>query len=424
MTWNRIKFIESIESTFVQIFKRIDEIAYDNQARVLRAFQRAKVSEAHLAPSTGYGYDCLGRDGLEGVYADVFGAEAALVRPQLISGTHAIATALFGLLRPGDHFVSITGEPYDTLTPIIGQKIQATGSLKEFGVTYEAVPLLDGWTPDKEAIIAVLQTQPRLIAIQRSRGYANRPSFTVKQIEELITLVKTISPETICFVDNCYGEFVESEEPTHVGADIMAGSLIKNPGGGLAKTGGYLVGEVGLIEACAARLTAPGIGAQVGPNPSGYTDFFQGLFMAPHTVAQAVKGAHFTAKAVEHFGLDASPHSGEVRTDLVQSVTFHDAKRMIAFCQAIQHASPINAHVTPYPGYMPGYEDDVIMAAGTFIQGASLELTADGPIRAPYTAFIQGGLTYEHVKYAICSALETCLEKGTLQQKEPAKGLS
>ena len=389
----------------------IDEVVDYNTAKVLGAFQKNKVSDAHFNPSTGYGYDDLGRDTLERIYADVFHAEAALVRPQIISGTHAISTCLFGVLRPGDELVYITGKPYDTLEEIVGIRGSGVGSLREYQIGYQSVALTEEGQVDYEAVANAIKPSTRMIGIQRSKGYDTRPSFTVAQIKEMIQFVKTIKPDVVVFVDNCYGEFVEEMEPTDVGADLMAGSLIKNPGGGLAKTGGYIAGRADLVERCAYRLTSPGIGAEAGASLYSLLEMYQGFFLAPHVVGQSLKGALFTAAMLEQWGFNPTPSWQEPRTDLIQAVQFHDRDKMVAFCQEIQFASPVNSHVTPYPAYMPGYEDDVIMAAGTFIQGASIELTADGPLRPPYTAFVQGGLTYSHVKIAICAAIDRLIEK-------------
>ncbi|WP_335871763.1 methionine gamma-lyase family protein [Bacillus sp. 2205SS5-2] len=389
-----------------------DRRAENNQFRVLTSFQQHKVSDAHFIPSTGYGYDDSGRDTLESIYADVFGGEAGLVRPQIISGTHAISIALFGVLRPNDELLYITGKPYDTLEEIVGSRGSGVGSLKEFGISYQDVSLTGEGKVDFAAVKQAITSRTKMIGIQRSKGYANRPSFTVSEIEEMILFVKDVHPDVVVFVDNCYGEFVEEQEPCHVGADLIAGSLIKNPGGGLAKTGGYIVGKKKWVEACSYRMTSPGIGAEAGASLYSLQEMYQGFFQAPHVVAQALKGAIFTAAMLEELGLNTNPSWQARRTDLIQSVQFDDKDKMIAFCQAIQFASPINSHFTPYPNYMPGYEDDVIMAAGTFIQGASIELSADGPIRPPYVAYVQGGLTYSHVKLAICLSVNELIEKG------------
>ncbi len=385
--------------------KRIEEIALINQNRVMESFSAHQVADFHFTPSTGYGYDDAGRDTLEKIYADVFGAEAGLVRSQIVSGTHAIAIALFGVLRPGDELLYITGTPYDTLEEIVGIRGNSSGSLKDFNIEYQKVDLKNN-AMDKDAIKAAVSSKTKMIGIQRSKGYGDRPSLCIEEIEDVIAFVKSIKPDVVVFVDNCYGEFVETREPCHVGADLIAGSLIKNPGGGIAKTGGYLVGRADLVELASYRLAAPGIGAEGGASLHTLLDMYQGFFLAPHVVAQSVKGAIYTAALLEEVGMKTEPASNEIRTDLIQAVHFKTADQMVSFCQAIQHASPVNAHVTPTPSYMPGYADDVIMAAGTFVQGASIELTADGPLRPPYAAYVQGGLTYEHVKLAVTKAVE------------------
>lgn len=384
----------------------VDARAFYNQQKVLAAFRNHQVSDFHLHPSTGYGYDDEGRDNLERVYAEVFGAEAAIVRQQIISGTHAITLSLFGVLRPGDELLYITGKPYDTLQSIVDGGEKDTGSLKDYKIGYSHVDLIDNQDIDWEGVQAQVTEKTKMIAIQRSKGYATRPSFTIAAIADMVKKIREIAPQAVIFVDNCYGEFVEELEPTEVGVDLMAGSLIKNPGGGFAKIGGYIAGRADLVEKCAYRMTSPGIGAEAGASLNTLADFYQGFFMAPHTVAQSLKGAIFTSAMLEEIGMTTAPHYRDSRTDLIQSVSFQTAEQMIAFCREIQAASPINAHFAPEPAYMPGYEDDVIMAAGTFVQGSSIELTADGPIRPPYTAFVQGGLTYEHVKYAICVAVQ------------------
>ncbi|AUO14529.1 aminotransferase class I/II-fold pyridoxal phosphate-dependent enzyme [Priestia megaterium] len=405
---------EKVEKQIKPVHEKIDERIEANQFRVLQSFQQNRVSDSHFNPTTGYGYDDLGRDTLEKVYADVFGTEACLVRPQIISGTHAIGISLFGVLRPGDELLYITGKPYDTLEEIVGIRGSGVGSLKEYNISYKSVDLTGQGQVDFQEVKASIHEHTKMIGIQRSKGYGIRPSFTVAQIKEMISFVKSIKPDVIVFVDNCYGEFVETIEPTHVGADLMAGSLIKNPGGGLAKIGGYIAGRKDLVEACSYRMTTPGIGAEAGATLYSLQEMYQGFFLAPHVVGQALKGAVFSSAMFEELGMQSEPKWNSERTDLIQSVQFDDRDKMVSFCQAIQFASPINSHVTAYPAYMPGYEDDVIMAAGTFIQGASLELTADGPIRPPYVAYVQGGLTYAHVKVAICMAVDQMLTKELL----------
>jgi len=406
--------VVEVEKQIKPIHEKIEERIDHNQFRVLNSFQHYKVSDSHFIPSTGYGYDDFGRDTLENIYAEVFGGEKGLVRTQIISGTHAISIALFGVLRPGDELLYITGKPYDTLEEIVGLRGNGSGSLKEFGISYNSVDLHDDGSVDYQAVAKAMKSNTKMVGIQRSKGYATRPSFTISEIEEMIRFVKGINSDVVVFVDNCYGEFVEELEPCHVGADLMAGSLIKNPGGGLVKTGGYIVGKQKWVEACSYRMTSPGIGAEAGASLYSLQEMYQGFFLAPHVVGQALKGAVFTAAMLERLGMNSYPKWNSKRTDLIQSVQFDDRNKMVAFCQAIQFASPINSHVTPYPAYMPGYEDDVIMAAGTFIQGASIELTADGPTRPPYVAYVQGGLTYSHVKMAICIALNSLLEKELL----------
>jgi cystathionine beta-lyase family protein involved in aluminum resistance len=411
---NLKSLVKKVEADINDIHKKIDERSESNQFSVLKAFQKHRVSDSHFIPSTGYGYDDAGRDTLESIYADVFGGEAGLVRPQIISGTHAISIALFGILRPGDELVYITGKPYDTLEEIVGIRGEGTGSLKDFQIAYQSVDLNESGKVDFEEVARTISSRTKMVGIQRSKGYANRPSFTIEEIREMIDFIKEINPEIVVFVDNCYGEFVEEKEPCHVGADLMAGSLIKNPGGGLAKTGGYIVGKRVYVEACSFRMTSPGIGAEAGASLYSLQEMYQGFFLAPHVVAQSLKGAVFTSALLTELGMDTNPSPHETRTDLIQSVQFNDREKMIAFCQAIQFASPINSHFTPYPNYMPGYEDDVIMAAGTFIQGSSIELSADGPIRPPYVAYVQGGLTYSHVKIAVCTAVDHLIEKGLI----------
>ncbi|EUJ24812.1 aluminum resistance protein [Listeria grandensis FSL F6-0971] len=399
----------------LHVFQKDSElIAEENQWKVMQAFQKNRVSDFHFTPSTGYGYDDDGRDTLERVYADVFKAEAALVRPQIISGTHAISTALFGVLRPGDDLLYMTGAPYDTLEEIVGIRGSGKGSLKEYQIGYDMVPLLADGSVDFELVRTKVKSTTKMIGIQRSRGYADRPSFTIAKMKEMIAFVRELKSDVIVFVDNCYGEFVEVMEPIEVGADLIAGSLIKNPGGGLAKTGGYIAGRADLVELCAYRLTTPGIGAEAGASLYSLLEMYQGFFLAPHVVSQAIKGARFTAGILGAFQIQTDPSWDAPRTDLIQSVSFHSREKMVAFAQAIQAASPINAHVVPEGAYMPGYENDVIMAAGTFIQGASLELTADGPIREPYQLYVQGGLTYEHVKLAVLVATSRLVEQNLL----------
>ncbi|XKE93468.1 methionine gamma-lyase family protein [Metaplanococcus flavidus] len=409
-----LNYIKQIEQKIQTQLSHADDTALLNQQKVLQAFHSQKVSDHHFNPSTGYGYDDEGRDTLEKVYAEVFKAEAALVRAQIISGTHAITISLFGILRPGDELLYITGKPYDTLESIVSGGDKDTGSLRDFGIGYSHIDLDSNNQPDWNKIKEAVTDKTKVFGIQRSRGYDTRPSFTVDEIEAMIEKVRGIKKDAIVFVDNCYGEFVEMREPIEAGADLIAGSLIKNPGGGLAKIGGYIAGRHDLVEKCAYRMTSPGIGGEAGASLNTLPDMYQGFFMAPHIVSQALKGAIFTAALLEESGMATTPHYKDKRTDLIQSVSFETAEQMIAFCRTIQANSPVNAQFLPEAAYMPGYEDDVIMAAGTFVQGSSIELTADGPIRPPYTAFIQGGLTYEHVRIAVVNAVEDLRKKQLL----------
>ncbi|TFE03405.1 methionine gamma-lyase family protein [Jeotgalibacillus sp. R-1-5s-1] len=409
------KWIRNAEEKISPVHLAIEKRAEHNQEKVLNAFLKNKISDSHFIPTTGYGYDDQGRDALEAVYADVFGAEAALVRPQIISGTHAISIALFGVLRPGDELLYITGKPYDTLEEIIGIRGTDNGSLKDFGIHYNQVDLTSDGNIDLKKVMTSIRPETKMIGIQRSKGYAVRPSFTIKNIREAVSQIKEAYPDVVIFVDNCYGEFVETEEPCAAGADLIAGSLIKNPGGGLAKTGGYLAGTNELIKQCSYRMTSPGIGAEAGASLYSLQEMYQGFFLAPHVVSQALKGAVFTSALLEEAGMTTTPSWNEYRTDLIQAVEFGDRGRMIAFCQAIQAASPVNAQFAPQADYMPGYEDDVIMAAGTFIQGSSIELSADGPLRPPYAAYVQGGLTYEHVKIAVSRALQSLIAQDLIK---------
>ena len=405
--------VSKVEETLTPLFKEIEETAYINQEKVLNAFHHVKASENDLVGSKGYGYYDFGRDHLEEIYAHTFKAEDALVRPQIISGTHAITLALQSTLKYGDELMYITGSPYDTLLEVIGVNGNGIESLKEHGVTYKEVALKDGMI-DVETVLNTISKQTKVIAIQRSKGYGQRPSITVDEIETAISQIKQRYPNVIIFVDNCYGEFVERREPIEVGADLIAGSLIKNPGGGLAKIGGYIAGRKDLIERCGYRLTAPGIGKEAGASLFSLQEMYQGFFLAPHVVSQSLKGSLFTSLLLEKMNMNTVPKYDVKRTDLIQNVQFDKKEQMIAFCQSIQHASPINAHFSPEPSYMPGYEDDVIMAAGTFVQGSSIELSADGPIRPPYEAYVQGGLTYEHVKIAVTRAVMNLKEQNLI----------
>ncbi|WP_374707015.1 aminotransferase class I/II-fold pyridoxal phosphate-dependent enzyme [Paenibacillus sp. J31TS4] len=406
--------IASAERVIEEKKREREAIVDENQWKVIRAFQRHRVSDYHFASSTGYGYNDRGREVLDEVYADVFGAEAGLVRPHFVSGTHTIGIALFGLLRPGDHLLYITGRPYDTLHKVIGKPGDGTGSLQDWGIEYSEADLRPDGSPDWDGIRQAMKPNTRVIGIQRSRGYDWRPSFTIRQIEEMVTFVKSLRPDVLVFVDNCYGEFTELKEPTEVGVDLMAGSLIKNPGGGLAASGGYIVGTKACVEQAAFRLTAPGIGAEVGAMLGTTRSLYQGLFLAPHLVGQALLGAMLASAVFEQLGFQTSPAWNAERTDLIQAIRFTEADHLVAFVQGIQKASAVDAHVVPEPWDMPGYEHPVIMAAGTFIQGGSLELSADAPIREPYIAYMQGGLTYSHVKLGILHALDELRSRGFL----------
>ena len=410
---NVLAFSETILSDLKDRFAAIDAIAEANQLKVIAAMQKNRVAANHFNLSTGYGYDDEGRDTLERVYADCFGAEAALVRPQITCGTHALALALGANLLPGDELLSPVGGPYDTLEEVIGIR-ESVGSLKEYGVSYRQVDLLPDGSFDTDKICTAISNKTKLITIQRSKGYATRPSFSVAQIGELIALCKQCKPDVICMVDNCYGEFTELIEPVNVGADLMVGSLIKNPGGGLAPTGGYICGRADLIERCARQLTAPGLGREVGANLGLLTQFYQGFFLAPTVVASAVKGAVFAANCYEKLGFHVIPGASEVRHDIIQAVELGSREGMIAFCKGIQAAAPVDSYVTPEPAPMPGYDSDVIMAAGAFVQGSSIELSADGPTRPPYAVYFQGGLTWYHAKLGILMSLQKMLEAGLI----------
>ena len=385
-------------------FEKIDKITEYNQLKVLKAMQKNKVSDVHFCATTGYGYNDLGRDTLESVYADVFHTQTALVRPQLVCGTHALSIALSGNLRPGDELLSPVGKPYDSLEEVIGIR-PSKGSLSEYGVKYRQVDLLSDGSFDYDSIKKAINEKTKLITIQRSKGYATRPTFSVSQIGELIKFVKSIKPDVICMVDNCYGEFVETIEPSDVGADMCVGSLIKNPGGGLAPIGGYIVGTNECIENCAARLTCPGLGKEVGATLGINQQLFQGFFMASQTVNGALKGAIFAANIYEKLGFECFPDSKCERHDIIQAITLKSAPAVISFCKGIQAAAPVDSFVTPEPWAMPGYNSDVIMAAGAFVQGSSIELSADAPICEPYSVFFQGGLTWNHAKFGIIRSL-------------------
>lgn len=408
-----LKLVSEAEESIKEQFKHIENICEINQLRVMKAFADNRVSDSHFVATTGYGYDDLGRDTLDRVYADIMGAEDALVRHNFISGTHTISTALFAVLRPNDILVSITGKPYDTLEEVIGIQGEAgNGSLKDFGVKYVQIDLKHDGTPDLEQIkFTLTHMNVKAVTIQRSKGYGWRPTYSAKDIGALIEFVKEISPETICIVDNCYGEFVETEEPTAYGADLIAGSLIKNPGGGLAPTGGYIAGKQKYVELCAYRLTSVGIGKEAGASLGFNRQMYQGLFMAPHVVSQALKAAVLCSAVFEKLGFEVDPKPNEIRHDIIQSIKFGDPDKVTAFCQGIQKGAPVDSFVTPEPWDMPGYSSQVIMAAGAFVQGASIELSADAPIKPPYIAYMQGGLTYESAKLGIMVAADKMLRK-------------
>lgn len=406
-----LEFGTQIEEHLKERFEEIDKRAEFNQMKVIKAMQDNRVSDIHFAATTGYGYNDLGRDTLEAVYASAFHGESALVRPQLTCGTHALAVALASNLRPGDELLSPVGKPYDTLEEVIGIR-DSIGSLKEYGVSYRQVDLLPDGSFDFENIRKAINEKTKLVTIQRSKGYATRPTLSVARIGKLISFIKSIKPEVICMVDNCYGEFVETIEPTDVGADMIVGSLIKNPGGGLAPIGGYIVGRKDCIERAAYRLSAPGLGKEVGASLGLNQSFYQGFFLAPIVVAGALKGAVFAANIYEKLGFDVIPNGTESRHDIIQAITFGKPEGVIAFCQGIQAAAPVDSYVAPEPWDMPGYDAPVIMAAGAFVQGSSIELSADGPIKPPYAVYFQGGLTWYHAKLGILMSLQKLVDAG------------
>ena len=402
---------EQVLASLESRFAAVDQVAEYNQAKVIRAMQENRVDATCFAATTGYGYDDVGRERLEKVYASAFGAEAALVRPQITCGTHALAVALGANLLPGDELLSPVGAPYDTLEEVIGIR-PSKCSLKEYGVSYRQAELLPDGSFDYDAIRAAINDKTKLITIQRSKGYATRPSYSVAQIGELIAFCKKIKPDVICMVDNCYGEFVETLEPSNVGADMIVGSLIKNPGGGLAPIGGYICGRADLVERCAYRLSAPGLGQEVGANLGLLPSLYQGFFLAPTVVSGALKGAIFAANVYERLGFPVVPNGSEERHDIIQAVQLGSAERMLAFCRGIQAAAPVDSYVTPVPWAMPGYDSEVVMAAGAFVQGSSIELSADGPIREPYAVYFQGGLTWYHAKLGILMSLQKLVDAG------------
>ncbi|WP_125572522.1 methionine gamma-lyase family protein [Lacticaseibacillus songhuajiangensis] len=401
-----IALVDKVDAKIAPRLADIDEQVIENQAKVLRSFQEHNVAESDLSGSTGYGHYDEGRDKLEAIYADVLGGEDALVRPQLISGTHAIGVSLLGLARPGDEIVYITGKPYDTLQEVLGITGNGIGSAKEYGIGVDWVDLLADGSVDVPAVQKRMASHPRVVAIQRSRGYASRDSFTVAKIADMTKAVKAVSPDSWIFVDNAYGEFSETTEPLEVGADLMAGSLFKNAGGGLAKTGAYIVGRKDLVERVSYRFTVPGLGGAEGATYGSLDAMFQGFFQAPQVTGGAIKGSIFEAALLEELGLDVSPKWDAPRTDLIQTVNFGNADDMISFAKAVQHNAPVDSFVTPIPETMAGYEDPVIMAGGNFVQGSTIEFSADGPLREPYTLYIQGGLTYAHVKLGTIGAAQ------------------
>ena len=409
------EFGSRIEDRLKERFQKLDETAEFNQAKVLHAMQELRVSAECFNMSSGYGYNDLGRDTLEAVYAKCFHGEDALVRPQITCGTHALALALMSNLRPGDELLSPVGKPYDTLEEVIGIR-PSKGSLAEYQISYRQVDLLADGSFDYEGIKNALNEKTRLVTIQRSKGYAVRPTLSVKRIGELISFIKGIKPDVICMVDNCYGEFVEDKEPLEVGADMIVGSLIKNLGGGLSPIGGYIAGKKECVENAAYRLTSPGLGKEVGASLGVIQSFYQGLFLAPTVVNSALKGAVFAANIYEALGFDVLPNSTESRHDIIQAVTFHNPDAMIAFCKGIQAAAPVDSYVTPEPWAMPGYDSDVIMAAGAFVQGSSIELSADGPIKPPYSVYFQGGLTWYHAKTGILMSLQKLYEQNLVNK--------
>jgi len=406
-----LNIVSKSENQIMDIFQELDDIMAYNQYKVLDAFQKNRISDRHFSWNTGYGYNDPGREALEKVYSDIFKTDAALVRPIIVNGTHALTLTLTGILRPEDELIYCTGKPYDTLEEVIGIRGEGKGSLKDFGITYKQVELKADGTIDFDALRAAISSKTRMVTVQRATGYGWRKAITIQEIEEWTRFVKTIRPEIICMVDNCYGEFLDTKEPTEVGADVVAGSLIKNPGGGLALTGGYIAGRSDLIENISYRMTSPGIGGECGLTFGQTRTMFQGLFIAPKTVNGAVKGAILCAKVFENLGFDVCPKPEDKRSDIIEAVKLGNPESVIAFCEGIQAAAPIDSHVKPIPWDMPGYEDPVIMAAGAFVQGSSIELSADAPIRDPYIVYFQGGLTYEHSKFGVIKALQALYDK-------------
>lgn len=409
-----LNIIDEAERDVADCFTKLDDIMAYNQYKVLDAFQKNGICDRHFSWNTGYGYDDAGRDATERVFADIFHAEAALVRPIIVNGTHALSLALTGVLRPGDHMIYCTGAPYDTLEETIGIRGEGKGSLKDYGVTYSQVELTPDGRIDLEAVAKAITPATRMVCLQRATGYGWRKAISIEEIQEWAEFVRNINPDIVRMVDNCYGEFLHVKEPTDVGADIMAGSLIKNPGGGLALTGGYIAGRADLIDKVSYRLTTPGIGGECGLTFGQTRTMLQGLFIAPKTVNGAVKGAVLCARVFEKLGYEVCPKSEDLRSDIIQAVKLGAPEAVIGFCKGIQAAAPIDSHVSPEPWAMPGYEDPVIMAAGAFVQGSSIELSADAPIREPYIVYFQGGLTYEHSKFGVIKALQELCDRGTV----------
>jgi len=410
-----LKLVEIAEEEIKDSFEELEDIKTYNQYKVLDVFRKCRITDMHFGWNTGYGYDDPGREALEKVYAQVFHTEDAIVRPLIVNGTHALTLTLTGILRPGDEIVYCTGGPYDTLEEVIGIRGEGRGSLKEFGVTYQQVDLLPDGRIDLEGVKNVINERTRMMCVQRATGYAWRKAITIPEIKEWVETVKSVNPDIICMADNCYGEFLDVLEPTDVGVDVMAGSLIKNPGGGIALAGGYIVGRADLIESISYRMTSPGIGKECGLTFGQSRSMFQGLFIAPNVVNGAIKGAMLCAKVFEKLGFETCPQTGEERSDIIEAVKLESPERMIAFCQGIQSAAPVDSHVSPEPWAMPGYSDPVIMAAGAFVQGSSIELSADGPIREPYIVYFQGGLTYEHSKYGVIKAVQELYNRDLIE---------
>jgi cystathionine beta-lyase family protein involved in aluminum resistance len=409
-----LDYVQTAENQVAELFSDLDDIAAYNQYKVLDAFQKCRITDVHFSWTTGYGYNDPGREALEKVYAKVFGTEAALVRPIIVNGTHALTLMLAGVLRPGGELIYCTGSPYDTLWEVIGLRGEGRGSLKDFGISYKQVELKPDGSIDLEALGNAISSKTRAVAVQRATGYSWRKAITIEEIEKWASYVKRVNPDIICLVDNCYGEFLDTKEPTEVGADVAAGSLIKNPGGGLALTGGYIAGREDLIEMISYRMTSPGIGGECGLTFGQSRTMFQGLFIAPKTVNGAVKGSILCAKVFENLGYEVCPGPFDKRSDIIEAVKLGSPEAVIAFCEGIQAAAPVDSHVTPIPCDMPGYDDPVIMAAGAFVQGSSIELSADAPIREPYIVYFQGGLTYEHSKFGVLKALQAMEDKGLL----------